>query len=210
MALSSREKYIAIAVGAVIGLAGLDLLIIDPFEQRGQEIEVKRADIDNKLQKADATFARRRTLLPVWSAMNTVGGLKTDSSEAKSQMIQYLQNWAKESGVTLTSLESKELAQGPVDPKSEKPESKFERIGIHATGYGPMAAMTKLLWKVESAPKLLKVTEIHIAPRVEATDDLQIQLTVATVSLIPDASAAENTIDNVHPMANAAGTGVQP
>ena len=154
-------------------------------------------------------FKRRLALRHVWADMNTVGGLKNDASEAKSQMIQSLQKWAQASDVTLTSLESKELSQGPIDLKADKPESKFEKIGVHATGFGTMAAMTKLLWKVESAPKLLKVTEIHISPRKEATDDLQIQLTVATVSLNPDASAPDNATDNSHPVANA-GTGVQP
>jgi hypothetical protein len=210
VALSTKEKYLALAVGAAVALAAIDRLVIDPFSQTSREIASKRFDIDAKLAKADSTFHRKLMLRHVWDDMNNtnIGGLKTDSSEAKSQMIQSLQNWAQASGVTVTSLTSKDASQGAVDLKADKPESKFERIGVHAAGYGTMAAMTKLLWKVETSPKLLKVTEIHITPRKEATDDLQIELTVATVSLIPDASPADNATDS-RPDASA-GMGLQP
>ena len=209
MALSTREKYIAIGVGAVVALAGLDRLVIDPFMEHSAAIAAQRQEVENKIDTAESTFKKKRALRQVWSDINTIGGLKNDASEAKSQMMQAMESWAQESGVTWTSLDSKQLTQSPSDLKSDKPESKFERIGVHATGFGTMAAMTKLLWKVESAPKLLKVTEIHISPRKEATDDLQIQLSVATVSQVPDLSPGDNASDNSHPVANA-GAGVQP
>jgi hypothetical protein len=209
VALSTRERYIALAVGGAVVLAALDRLLIDPFLERSRAIADQRLEIEGNIDKAESTFKRKLALRRVWSDMTTIGGLKSDASEAKSQTVQSLESWGQESGITWTSWDSKELSQGAIDPKADKPESKFEKISVHATGFGTMAAMTKLLWKAESAPKLLKVTEIHISPRKEATDDLQIQLSVATVSQVPDPVPGETASDNSRPVANA-GTGVQP
>ena len=209
MALSTREKYIAIAVGAAVALAALDRLVIAPFMDHSQEIASERLDVETNLKKAEATFNRRLALRHVWSDMRTVGGLINDSTEAQNQMEQTLQNWAQESGVKLTSLSGKHVAQALVDRKSDKPEAKFEQTAVDATGSGNMAQITKLLWKLESAPKLLKLNEIHVTPHKEGIDDLQIQLSVSTVSLIPDAPT-DNGTDSSRPVADTAGTGVQP
>jgi type II secretory pathway component PulM len=209
VALSTREKYIAIGVGAVVALAGLDRLVIDPFMEQGQEITNKRLDVGTKLSQADTMFNRRLALRHVWSDMRTVGGLISDSTETENQTEKTLQDWAQASGVRLTSLSGKHVAQPNVDRKSDKPEAKFEQIAVDATGAGSMAAITRFLWKLESAPKLLKISEIHVTPRKEGTDDLQVQVTVTTVSLIPDPTPADRGADNGHPVANA-GAGLQP
>jgi hypothetical protein len=197
VALSTREKYIGLAVGATVLLAGLYQLVIDPFMDEGQSIQTKQSEIKKELDAADILFRRRVALLPLWSEMNKVGGLKSDAFDARTQIEQSLANWAHDSRVALVSVHPDDRTFGnAVDRKSEKPEARFEPIVIHAIGLGSMAQIANLLWKVESAPKLLRITDIHITPRVEATDDLQIQLNVATVSLRPDASLpkpAENS-----------------
>ncbi len=207
MALSTREKYIAMTVGAAVALFGLDRLVIDPFFEHGAEITSKRQDVEANLAKANATFNRRIALRHVWSDMRTVGGLVSDSNEAQNKMIETMQAWAQESGVKMTLLSPKHVSQPAMDRKSDKPETKFDQTALDATGSGSMAALTRLLWKLESAPKLLKVTDIHIKPNKEGTDDLQIQLSVSTVSLIPE-TPADNATDNSRPVA-AAGTGVR-
>lgn len=208
MNLSTREKYIAIAVGGTLALAGLDRLVISPFMERGEEIATQRADVEAKIAKAEAMFNRQRTLRPVWTDMRKVGGLVDDATVAQNQTQQTLQNWAQESGVAVTSSTPKLVAQTSVDRKSDKPESKFAQTVVDATCSGNMAQITNLLWKLEAAPKLLRLNEIHITPHKEGLDDLQATLVVSTVSLIPDAPA-ENKTDKSHPAADT-DTGVQP
>ena len=209
MALSSRERYIALGVGATVLFAGLYQLVIDPFFEESRVIETKHMDVKKKLAAADVLFKRRVSLRPIWTDMNKSGGLKSDVSESETQVQELLAGWAKESGLAWTSEQPNDhLSIGSVDRKSDKPEAQFESLGVHATGSGTMAQIANLLWKVESAPKLLRITEIHITPKKEGTDNLQIQLNVATVSLIPGGAPANTAAPQPSP--GKADTGVEP
>jgi hypothetical protein len=209
VALSTREKYIAIGVGATILFAGLYELVIDPFIDEGHTIATKRDEAKRKLDAADVLFHRRVALRPVWANINKTAGLTNDPAVAKTQLGELLAGWSKDSGVAWTSVRADERRLNTtVDRKSNKPETNFEPIGLHATGTGSMAQMTKLLWMLESAPKLIRVTEIHMTPIKEATDYLQIQLNVASLSLNPEPPPA-NAAANSHPVANA-NRGIEP
>jgi len=208
VALSTREKYIAIAVGAAVALAGLDRLVIAPFMETSQDIANQRSEVETNLTKAETIFNRRLALRNVWSEMRSTGGLTNNATETANQMQQTLQAWAQESGVQLTSLTDRRMAQTASDRKSDKPEAKFEQISVDDTGSGTMAQISRFMWKLESAPKVLKINKVTITPHKEGVDDLQVQFSVSTVSLIPEAPAGNGT-DISHPVA-AAGTAVQP
>jgi hypothetical protein len=209
VALSTREKYIALGVGATILLAGLYELVIDPFMEETHSIATKRDEAKRKLDAAELLFQRRASLGPVWANINQTGGLTNDPAVAKTQLGELLARWGKESNLEWKSERPDERRLNTaVDRKSNKPETNFEPIAVHATGAGSMAQITNLLWKLESAPKLIRVTEIHITPVVEAKDNLQIQLNVASLSLNPEPPPA-NPAANSHPVANA-NRGIEP
>ncbi len=57
-----------------------------------------------------------------------------------------------------------------------------------------MRAASRLLWSLETASIPVRVTEMHITPRKEGTDDLSVQLSISTLCLLPDTDKQSRTV----------------
>lgn len=176
MALSPRERTIAIVVGAAIGLYALDSFAISPYRDKRKELESQRDAVKILLQKADTMQRRQEHVRRDWNQLN-LNGLKTDPAEAESQLSHALLEWIQESGLTYTSSKQERTTQ----------EGKFTQINYRATATGSQAAIAKLLWRIETTPVPIRITDVNINARDEGKDNLLIQLGIATLCATPDA-----------------------
>jgi type II secretory pathway component PulM len=186
--LSQRERYIAIGVGAVVALLVLDQVFIEPYTSKRSELSAQLTAANVQKTQNDNLLFREKRMKKIWEEMIT-GGLKSDPSDAQDQAYDATIDWARECGVELTSLK----------PQRSTMEKGFEQIGFHAAGNGPMAAMSKLLWRVETASIPFRVTEVQISPRKEGTDDLTIQLSFSTLALVPEPEKTQKQDKNDKP-----------
>ena len=179
MAFTKREKaVIAAAVAALCFLAlfyGLTQLLNERAAVKDNE-----ARLVAKLAKARGLFERRRLLGPKWNRM-LAGGMKPDPAEAESQLLRSLRDWSVEVGVKLSSLRPERLAE-----KSELPE-----IIVHAAGTGSMDAVSRLLWRIETARIPVKVRMFQLGSRKAGTDDLALHLRVSTLYCPPGVPSRE-------------------
>ena len=173
--LSKREKYVAIGLAAALVLLILDYFVYTPLLTWGQDLsdqEIKTRQAEND---QDNLFLRQRNLSKVWADINA-GGLKSDLSEAQSQMDQALSEWAQDSGVSLQSVRPE---QRPIE------KNGFYPINYQATGTGTMAAMSKLIYRIESARLPLRIEDVQLTSRSEGVDSLQLQLKFSTLAIAP-------------------------
>lgn len=179
MAFTKREKtIIAAAVAALCFLAlfyGLTRLLNERDAVKDNE-----ARLVAKLAKARGLFERRGVLGPRWQRM-LAGGMRRDPAEAESQLLRSLRDLSAEVGVKLSSLRPEHSAE-----KSELPE-----IVVHAAGSGSMAAVSRLLWRIETARIPVKVKMLQLGSRKDGTDDLSLQLRVSTLYSPPGAASPE-------------------
>jgi hypothetical protein len=169
--LSKRERYIAIGVGAAVGLFGLDSLVITPFRARGEDIRLQTVAASDELTKASNLKHLRDKVKKDWDAMQA-GGMKTDPSDAEAQAQHALRDWYQEAGLT-------NYSQGP---SRNTAEGKFVAVSFHTNGIGTMSGLAKLLWRIETTTIPMRVENLTITPHgAEGRDDLQIQLTVSTL-----------------------------
>jgi hypothetical protein len=184
MVLSTREKYIAYGVGGAVVLLALNFFAINPY----LDYRIKLADDIRNLVKQqnenNTTFHEHGQLQKVWHEM-IAGGLKDNSAAADKQLVDALFEWAQESGIQRPSYN--------FEKSSADPDRGFEQTTYRMTGNGNMAAVAKLLWRLETAPIPLHVTDVAIQGRPpEGTDDLQVQVTVSTLSTMPMRQKEEN------------------
>lgn len=177
MVLNRREQRMAILTGMVAAALLLDLLVVSPYLDRRQSLARDRADAATKLSDADDIFTRQRHLRPVWMDLQR-GGLQSDGSSAESQSLNAILRWAQWSGVELAALKPERTTQ----------EAGFQVISFHVTANGPMSAVSKLLWSVETPAIPVRVNDLQIAPRKEGTDDLSVQLSISTLCQPPAAA----------------------
>ena len=176
MVLSKRERYIAIATVSVIGLIMLWQFFIGPMLDRSAELSAKIKDDRTQLDNAEKLFTASRQAGKKWSVM-MAGPLKTNANDAESQVLGKIQSWMTEAGLSNQSLNKPD--------KSEK-EKDFSKMTVRATGTGGMNNIGNFLFKIQSANIPVKVTDVTISTHKEATDDLSIQVGVATMYLSPD------------------------
>ena len=174
MILTKRERNIAIGVGLAVAIFVLDQYLLAPYFERQKQIGDATSKVTLQLARADKTFNMERRLKRVWTDIIS-GGLKTDASEAESQALNAVREWAQDAGVVLTALKPERASQ----------EGKFQVISFHVTATGPMRAISKLTWAMETAPIPVRVNDLQLTPRKEGTDDLQVQMSVSTVSVQP-------------------------
>jgi len=175
--LSKRERYIAIGVGAAIGLFGLDSLVISPFIAKNDDIKLQTDVAQQSLREATQIKWKRDAVKKDWDAMQA-GGMKSDPSDAEAQAQHALLDWYREAGLT-------NYSQGPSRATTE---GKFVAVSFHTNGIGTMSGLAKLLWRIETTSIPMRVENLTITPHgAEGRDDLQIQLTISTLCALPGA-----------------------
>jgi hypothetical protein len=186
MTLNQRERNLVIGLAAVVALVGVFYVVVKPFLERGATISKDLAKAKQDRDDATMLLDRHPQVLRAWNSMRNTGVLRSDPYEAGQQVINVLQTWAQQSGVTINAANPEPPSAVSADSRPDKPESKFKRVNVHATVLGSTRALSQFLWRVESSPMVLRITQMQVTSKKEATDDLQLQLTLSTLSPLPD------------------------
>ena len=171
MAWSNRERYMGIAVAAAVGLFALDRVVLTPYTDERNRLATDYASASQKLAEDRHVLQKQKQARRDWAELQSTG-LQTDPSEMERQMQHWLHLWAQESGLGNLSLRTDRTAA---------PHGGFVQVTVHAAGTGPMAAVGKLLWRMEAAPVPVRVNDVQINPAKEGTDQLQLQLNVSAL-----------------------------
>ena len=175
MILSKRERYIGIGTGAVIGLLALDHFLFTPLLDRRAQLSSEIELAQHKAERASRLFANSRAVNQRWGQMLDAG-VKTDASAAESQVLQAVHDFARESGLTITSV------------KRERTDrvKDFQQITLRAVATGNMSAASRFLWRVQTARVPVRLADLQITTRKEGTDDLTLTLGISTIYLAPE------------------------
>jgi len=168
--LSKREHYILLATVLVLGVLLLDRYGLTPIFERRARLETETNECLVQLEKAKKLFQKNRKLSQKWNEMTALG-LGSDASAAESRLLHAVRDWAQEAGISLSSVKTE---------RSET-ERQFRRITFRATGTGPMLAVSKFLWKVETANLPVRIADLQVSSRKEGADDLSFQLGISTL-----------------------------
>ena len=171
MALAKRERLLVIGTVAVVGLLGLDQYLLTPVLDAEDQLQNERQQIVSDMTRAQSVMSDRKAAMARWRTMVRTG-LKSDPAEAEGQLLHALRDWAKESGLVLSSV------------KPERPESKdtqLREIQVQASANGTMEALTKFMLKVQQSAFPLKLSEFQMASRNESTNDIALQIKVSTL-----------------------------
>ena len=174
MQLSNREKIIAIAVVASLGLYVADWYLLEPYLAAQAQMRTDLSTVTRKLKDADDLVIKGRKADTAFAALVT-RGLQKSAPDSQSQTLHALDNWAQSARVEMQSLKPDRVTQ----------VGDFQEIRFAALGSGPMANISRLLWSIETSPLPLRVVELRLAARKEGTDDLLMQLNVSTIVYAP-------------------------
>ncbi len=184
MVVTKRERTYLLATAVLVGVFLLNYAVVQPFLNYRAQLKTDLASARKDVDDAQVLFNRQSGHEKDWKAM-TGSSFKSSPSEAESQVLHSVRDWAQESGLGLESLKPEHSVQDK--------ESTFQDMGFRASGTGSMAALARMLWRLETAQVPLHVNSVQITPRKEATDDLTVQLSISTVCLNPEPPKAPST-----------------
>jgi hypothetical protein len=171
--LSKREQYIGIAAAGALIVLCLDHFALDPLLTSRDRVEAEIRACQLQHQKVQRLFKTRSRKSRAWSEMLNKGLQRKDASEAESQILNRIRDWAQESGMALSSLK----------PERTEKEKSFQKSTFRATGTGGMAEITRFLWMIQTADIPICVNDLQLNARKEATDDLVAQMVISTIYL---------------------------
>ena len=170
MILSRRERLIIAATLIVVAALVLDRYAVTPFLDARDAAEAQKQGLLDEMDRGRATLASEREIGPKWQKM-VAAGLRRDPTEAESQVLHAVGDWATEAGLRLSSLK----------PERVPEKQHLQEINFQATGTGSMNAIARFLWRVETAGMPIRVKELQLGSRKEGTDDLTLQLRLSTL-----------------------------
>ena len=174
MGLSKREQYVALAALAAILLLAADRYLLVPLIESGAALDAEQARLVGELENATRLFQRRRHLARRWDEL-TAGGLTDDPAEAESRLLHALRNWAQQEGLELSAMK----------PERTEQDGRVREIGVTASGTGTMTAVSRFLWRMETAELPLRIRKLQLGSRKEGADELSLQLGASTLYLAP-------------------------
>lgn len=180
MELSKSERMLAMGVGGVVLLLAIDNYALTPLLDAQSALETERGVVLKQISSGQNQLKERKRLTPQWKEMLN-SGLKDDPASAESQILHALRDWARETGLTLSSL------------KPDRPESKesLKEVQVQATATGGMDGIARFMWKLQAAKFPLKVTEFQTSARNDANDALTLQIKVSTLYAVREKIVAQ-------------------
>ena len=170
MILSRRERLLIAATLIAVAALVLVRYAVTPLLDARDAAEARKQGLLDEMDRARGLLAHERRLSPEWRAM-TAAGLRRDPTEAESQVLHAVGDWAMEAGLRLSSLKPERVSE----------KKHLQEINFQATGTGSMNAVARFLWRVETAGIPIRLKELQLGSRKEGTDDLTLQLRLSTL-----------------------------
>ena len=182
MALTPRERWIAIGLSVAVGAYALDAVLLSPLTER-LAVADKAVDDDTlALTEANGLFTNQNLANRRWREL-TGTTLKSDFSAAESQLLNRVGELAQAAGLTLDSLK----------PERNERQKDFQRMTYRAATTGNMRQTSRFLDSLRTADIPLRVTDVQISSRRDGTDDLAMQAGIATIHVLPAEPAKAGT-----------------
>ena len=178
--LSQRERIIGLTTAGVLGFLALDRVALTPLLERRSQVSAAESTATVAHARAEQLVENAPRMNDRWNGM-IAAGLKSEVTEAESQALRSLHDWAQDAGITLLSLQPDRVER----TGAQKDES-FRQVTLRASGTGSMRSVSRFLYRVQTATIPMRVTDLQVNARKDGTDDLLVNLAVSTLVLAPE------------------------
>jgi len=174
--LSKRERYIAVVSAVAVGLLVVYYGVVGPLLDRKSDLDAKVRDANLQLEHANRVIEDSKRLGPVL-AQRLAGPVKKNASDAESQMLKSIGEWARDARMTAPSIDK---------PDRGERDKDFARMTLRASATGSMSQIGNFLWRMNTSSVPVRVSEMTLTTHKEGTDDLTLQLSISTIYLASD------------------------
>jgi hypothetical protein len=186
MVLSTREKYIAIAVGVVFGGLLINSVLISPLLAKNDDLKTQIAN-EKAAYERDMLIVRAKTRNEeTWR--KHLQAIRRDKSAAESQIIGTILAWAEQAGMGQPGVKPNPAEQPVIKlgGRITDKDKTFLKLTARFTGSGSMRQVGQFLWQVQTSGIPVRISDMSVSTRKENTDDLELALGISTIFLSPE------------------------
>jgi hypothetical protein len=180
METKSREKWLKIAVAAVVGLFLFDRVVLTFAASQWKAQSDRLAVLRTKVERGRQLVEREQSLRGRWDEMQRTD-LNDDSSAAENDVFKALSRWARDSKVSFTSLTPQWRAHE---------DGGYDTFECRATATGDQASLGRLIYEIETDPLPAHVEDCEIATRDAQGKQLTLALRFSFVRIADSGRSA--------------------
>lgn len=149
-----RKTLLMVAAGAVLGLALLDYVVIEPafqsWHEQGDRIDALSAKVD----RGEKLLARETQTRARWAQMQRAN-LPADNAAAENIAYRAIGRWEADSGITPTSF----------NPQWQEHDEGYDTYECRVAAVGNQASLAKFIYDLEVDPAPVSLEECEISTR---------------------------------------------
>lgn len=170
MKIENRQQVLAVAAIAIISLFLLDRLLLRPLTAGWKARSEKIVRLQKQIIDGQATLKRAASIRGRWDQMQT-NTLALDSAERR--LLEAFNRWSRASNISISSIQ----------PQWKRGDDDFMTLECHANASGPVNAMARFLYNIETDPMALRIEAVEIQSRDETGQTLAVNLQVSGLVL---------------------------
>ncbi|HYG22800.1 MAG TPA: hypothetical protein VEH04_08465 [Verrucomicrobiae bacterium] len=174
MKTDNRQKLLIVAVGVMAALLIGDKLLYGPGVKLWQSRQREISRLQTQITEGSALIRREEIVRERWESMRT-NTLPNNPSFAQEQLLKTLQDWAQESGASLSGL----------TPQWKNDSEQFKTLVCRINGEGTLWALARFIYNIEKGPLGLKLDSVDITSRDNTGRNLSLGAQVSALVLTP-------------------------
>jgi Tfp pilus assembly protein PilO len=170
--IKDRKQFLTIAAVAVVAIFLADRLILTPLGNAWTDRNKRLNELRKQVADAKQLISRESALRARWDQMQT-NTFPQNQSLAEQKLLQGFDQWAKDSGITVTSLSQ----QWKYDAED------YRTLQCRVEASGNMRAVSRFLYEMEKSPTALKLDNLEITAHDEEGQALTVSMQVSGLVL---------------------------
>jgi Tfp pilus assembly protein PilO len=170
--IKDRKQFLTIAAMAVVAIFLADRLILTPLGNAWTDRNKRLTKLQKQVADGKQLISRESALRDRWGQMRT-NTFPQNQSLAEQKLLQGFDQWAKDSGIMLTSLSQ----QWKYDSED------YRTLQCRVEAAGNLKTVSRFLYEVEKSPAALKLDNLEITSHDAEGQELTVSMQVSGLVL---------------------------
>ncbi len=177
MKIQNRQQFLLILTLSALALYIGNLLIYGPMVKWWQSRQDTIKELRQEVSQGRMLVRREAVIRDEWSNMRT-NALPNDASQAESQMLKSLANWAGDSGINVSSVTPE------WQPDQGDDQNNYSTLDCRVEASGDLGTLSRFLYEIESDPMAVQLASVELTATDDRGQQLNLGLELSGLALI--------------------------
>jgi hypothetical protein len=175
MPIKNRQQLLIILTIAAVGLFAGEHLLYDPLAQAWTARQERIIKLRRQLDEGKRLVQRERGITSRWNSL-LQNSLTNDVSAAEQQVFHAIDNWAQNTGATITA----------ITPQWKQDAEEYMTFECRIEAAGDLDRLIRFLYRAEREPLALRLESLELGARDKAGQQLALGLQFSALALLPE------------------------